>query len=226
MPEPTSVTGKSVVGTGPAKAGTASGTEAAGAGTAYGQFLGLAKSSRSYRRFDESRPVSREQLLMLVEAARFAPCARNAQELRFHVVADADERARVFRHLRWAAALKDWNGPEPGERPGGYVVILAPEPSVKTALHGYDAGMAAQTILLAARTLGLGGCVVKSFDQGLLAELRVADPGLDASLVLALGVPAEQVVLEPADTPHGLAYWREPDGSHHVPKLSLEELLA
>lgn len=188
-------------------------------------FLASVKASRTFRRFDEAAPITREQLEALVNAARFAPCARNNQVLRFRVVCNEADRARVFGHLRWAGDLKDWDGPEPGERPGGYVVILGPAAQVKSVMHGYDAGIAAQTIMLAAQTMGLGGCIIKNFDAHLADDLDDLPEGLAPSLVIALGVPAETVVLEPADTPHGLTYWREADGTHHVPKRPLEDLL-
>ena len=44
-------------------------------------------------------------------------------------------------------------------------------------------------------------------------------------LVLALGERGERVVLETSETEHGLAYWRDDEGIHHVPKLALEDLL-
>jgi len=43
----------------------------------------LVKSNRSYRRFQESARISREQLIGLVELARFSPSAANLQKLAF-----------------------------------------------------------------------------------------------------------------------------------------------
>ena len=42
---------------------------------------------------------------------------------------------------------------------------------------------------------------------------------------LALGVRGERVMLETGESEHGLAYWRDDEGAHHVPKLALEDLL-
>lgn len=61
----------------------------------------------------------------LAELAHLTPCGANAQRLRFHVVSDAEDCARVFDELAWAGALKDWPGPAEGERPTGYIAILA-----------------------------------------------------------------------------------------------------
>ena len=46
----------------------------------------------------------------------------------------------------------------------------------------------------------------------------------DILLVLALGKPAEQVVIETiAD--NNVKYWRDEEGIHHVPKRTLDEII-
>lgn len=188
-------------------------------------FAALVRSSRTKRRFDESKPVSEETLRALIDVARFAPTGNNTQMLRFHLASGADACAKAFAHLKWAALLKDWAGPAEGERPGGYIFIMVPAAAVNNPIRCYDAGIAAQTIMLAAAAEGLGGCILKNFDKGLISDFGLEDTGLAISLVLALGTPAEEVVLEPATTEHGIAYWHEADGSHHVPKLEVADLL-
>lgn len=190
----------------------------------------LVAASRTYRRFDEARPVPREVLEALVDVARLAPTGNNTQLLRFHLSVDSDEVARVFSHHRWAGLLADWDGPEEGARPTAYVTILGPEGARRNALRNQDAGIACQTMALAARAAGLVGCMVGSFDAGLLEAIGLAERAgeLEPLLVLALGRPAadETVVLEPATTEHGVAYWRDFDtNTQHVPKLALEDLL-
>ncbi len=189
------------------------------------EFEGLAASSRSFRRYDGSL-VEEDALRSLVAAARLAPSGNNKQVLRFRLVASAPACATTFSHLGWAALLKDWDGPTAGERPGGYVVICLPKKLATNPIRLMDTGIAAQTIALAARARGLGCCMLRNFDAALAADLALPDD-LTPVLVLAVGVPVEHVVLEDvgASGEHGLAYWRETDGSHHVPKLSVGELL-
>ena len=191
----------------------------------YEEYLALVKSSRTYRRFDETKHVTEEQLLKLVEAAHFAPTGNNTQLLRFHVACGSEECARIFSHLHWAAALKDWDGPVEGEKPTGYILILAPEKALNNPIRCYDAGIAAQTIMLGAHTLGLGGCMLRNFDKVLTEEEGLADTGFAVTLVVALGVPGEEVVIEPATTEHGLTYWHGEGTTHHVPKLETADLI-
>ncbi len=190
------------------------------------EFVELVAASRTYRRFDEARPVTRGQLEALVGAARVAPSANNRQRLRFHLSV-GPEALLVESHHRWAALLKDWDGPAEGERPTGYVTIAGPEGARTNAMVNQDAGIAAQTIMLAARAAGLVGCMVASFDAELGPALGLAEKGLEPLVLCALGYPApdERVVLEPATTEHGITYWRDADGVHHVPKLAVEDLL-
>ena len=178
------------------------------------EFADVVASSRSYRRFDESRPVSRELLEELVACARLAPTGNNTQLLRFHLSCERDEVLEVFSHHRWAALLRDWDGPAPGERPTAYVTVCGPAGSRASAIRNQDAGIAAQTLALAARASGLVGCMIASFDATLADALGLAEKNLEPLVLLALGYPAadERVVVEPADTPHGLSYWREREG--------------
>lgn len=190
------------------------------------EFHQLIEGARTYRRYS-GEAVEEGVLRELVDAARLSPCGNNMQVLRFRVVsADGAEAAeKVFSHLHWAGALKDWNGPEPGERPGGYVVVCLPAKLVANPIRLIDVGIASQSIVLAAASRGLGACMHKSYDACLGDELGLTDAGYAVAMVIALGPRAEKIVLEPATTDHGLTYWRESDGSHHVPKLALDDLL-
>lgn len=195
------------------------------------EFQQLARESRTYRRYG-GRPLSAEDLRGLVEAARMAPTGNNTQTLRFRVVPGIEDPAGcqlVFSHLHWAAALPDWEGPESYERPGGYVVVCLPQKVASNPVRLIDVGIAAQTLALAAAARGLGSCMHKSYDACLGQEMGLSDLGLEVALVLSVGERGEKVVLERAGVGaaegHGLTYWRDPDRSHHVPKLSLDDLL-
>ena len=194
-------------------------------------FQQLVTSSRTYRRYG-GRPLSQDELLGLVDAARMAPTGNNMQLLRFRVVPGVEDPAGcqlVFSHLHWAGALPDWDGPEADQRPGGYVIICLPAKVAKNPIRLIDVGIVAQTVALAAAAAGSGACMHKSYDACLGAELGLGELGLEVAMVIAVGTRGEKVVLERAGVgaaqEHGLTYWREPDGSHHVPKLALDDLL-
>ncbi|WP_172623493.1 nitroreductase family protein [Arabiibacter massiliensis] len=185
------------------------------------------KACRSYRRFDESEPLSRKQLVSWVDAARLTASSGNAQPLRFAVVHDEEDRARVFACCAWAKALPDWDGPAPGERPGGYIVVCRDvERTLADTFTAWDEGIVAQTIMLQAVEAGYGGCIVGSFKKRSLAEVL----GIDAErfqpdLVLALGKPVEDVRIVDMPADGETAYWRDDAGVHYVPKRALADVL-
>ena len=111
-------------------------------------FKELVEKARTCRRFEEDRPLTMNDLEWLVDCARLAPSARNAQDLRFSLVAPGDTCKKLFALTRWAGALKDWGGPHPGEQPTAFVAIFMPQGA--TELTFYDVGIAAQTMQLAA----------------------------------------------------------------------------
>ncbi len=183
----------------------------------------LVLRNRSYRRFDESYPIQHETLVELVGLARCTPSATNRQPLKYILSADQKINDRIFPCLAWAAYLQDWEGPAPGERPTAYIGILIDE--TITQDWWCDDGIAAQTILLGAVEKGLGGCMIGSINKERLRRELAIPEHLKIRLVLALGKPAERVVLEDLKPGGDFRYWRDEEGVHHVPKRTLPELI-
>ncbi|HET6486877.1 MAG TPA: nitroreductase family protein [Spirochaetia bacterium] len=187
------------------------------------EFAELVSRCRSYRRFDGQHAISAEILRALVSLARCAPSAANRQPLRFVLSCEASTNARIFETLAWAAYLKEWPGPEPKERPTGYIVILLD----RTISQGADTdvGIVAQTMLLGATALGLGGCMFGAIRREELAARLGLPERFSIPLVLAIGKPVERVVLEGLPADGSIRYYRDAEATHHVPKRSVEELI-
>ncbi len=187
------------------------------------KILDLVSACRSYRRFDERVPVGEPALRDLVELARRTPSAANRQPLRYVLSCAPDWNQKIFETLAWAAYLADWPGPAPGERPTAYIVVLV-DSSISQAAD-VDVGIAAQTILLGAVERGLGGCMFGAIRRQELAERLSLPAHLPIALVIALGAPVEQVVLEGLPADGSIRYYRDAGQVHHVPKRSMEELV-
>lgn len=183
----------------------------------------LLEKCRSYRRFDESERISLETLRVLVDATRYCPSAANRQLLKYRLVHEESEAARVFDCLKFAAYLQDWSGPAVGERPSAYIVVLGDETINK--FSEVDAGIAMHTILLRATELGLGGCILASVQREKLREALPLDESLHIGYVIALGKPAETCLVEPIGQDGDFKYYRDADSVHHVPKRSLDDIL-
>jgi nitroreductase len=183
----------------------------------------LIRTCRSYRRFKQEREVDSSLLERLIELAGLAASAANRQLIRYLPICDAVNCSKLFDHLSWAGYLPDWNGPAPRERPPAYIVVLIPKESSWSVY--VDAGLASQNILLGAVARGLGGCILGAFDRNDLAKDLSLEQLYEPLLVIAIGEPAEEVVLESVDEEHDIRYWRDKAGRHHVPKRSVAELI-
>lgn len=183
----------------------------------------LVKRNRSYRRFYEEHEIGRETLLQLIDLARLSASGANKQTLRYYLSNDRETNGKIFPELGWAAYLKDWSGPEVGERPSAYIVIVQDEQ--QKVMGGPAYGIAAQSILLGAVELGLGGCMIANLQRaGLRAALHIPE-GLEIVLVIALGKPKECVVIDEIEADGDIKYWRDENQIHHVPKLKLQDII-
>ena len=184
----------------------------------------LIPKTRSVRRFYEETPVPPSTLREMVDLARQCASTRNAQPLKYVLSTSRALNARIFPLLAWAGYLKDWGGPVQGERPAAYIVVLGDVRISRSC--DTDAGIAAQTILLAAREAGWGGAIIGSVKKEELAILLGLPEHLEILFVIVLGKPKEQVVLEPLPADGDVRYWRDAQQVHHVPKRGLEEVIA
>jgi nitroreductase len=183
----------------------------------------LVQKSRSYRRFYQDVPVTREQLIQLVDIVRFAPTGANRQPLKFYVASDPKKTLFLFQNVTWAGQLKNWGGPPEGERPNGWILILGDKEMSQT--FGFDPGIAAQTILLAATEMGLGGTMFSSVKKDIVKKEFAIPEKYEIILAIAIGKPKEKVVIDTVGQDGATTYWREADGTHHVPKRKLEDVL-
>ena len=183
----------------------------------------LITRNRSYRRFHQDIPINIETLRELVDLARLTPSAGNRQPLKYVLSCSPSSNDLIFQHLTWAVYLKSWPGPAEGERPSAYVILLGDKTLAPS--FDYDAGIVAQSILLGAVEKGLGGCIIGFVNRERLKTALDLPQHLEILLVLALGKPAEEVVVEPLGSDGKIEYWRDERGLHHVPKRSLDELV-
>jgi nitroreductase len=182
----------------------------------------LIEKTRTYRRFDEKHEITRETLVSLVDLARLSASGANRQPLKYILVTEPAMRADVYSCLAWAGYLTTWEGPDPGERPTAYIVILGDKEISDS--FGVDHGIAAQSIMLGASEAGLGGCIIASVKKEKLKAVFDVPKDLEVLLVLALGKPVEKVVLETIAN-NDVKYWRDEKRVHHVPKRTLDEII-
>ena len=178
--------------------------------------------NRSYRRFSNKRRVKTEELRLMIESARLAASGANRQRIRYALVNDKNECDRIFSELKFAAYLKDWQGPTEEERPAAYVIFMTESENLDTVL-AIDFGIAAEAILMTAVEMGLGGCIFRSFNKENVEKILSKD-GYNAGLVIALGEPSEVAYV--TEVKNGdIKYFRDEKDNHAVPKYTVDELI-
>jgi nitroreductase len=182
----------------------------------------LIYKTRSYRRFEESHHIEYKTLEELVDLARMSASSANRQPLKYLLFNTPESCEKVFPSIAWAAYLKEWSGPVPGERPSAYIIILG-DKSI-TESFSVDPGIAAQSIMLGATEAGLGGCMIASIKREALRENLEIPERFDILLILALGEPAEIIVIDGIKD-NDVKYWRDDQDKHHVPKRPLVEII-
>ena len=182
----------------------------------------LILKNRSYRRFYQDA-INKDTLKELVDLARNSASASNRQALKYILSCDPETNTKIFPLLGFAAQLRDWHGPVEGERPTAYIIILLDTEIAKGA--GCDHGIAAQSILLGATEKGLGGYMHGSAKKPELMQALNIPAKFEIQLVLSLGKPKEEVMLENVGPDGKTSYWRDEKQVHHVPKRSLVEII-
>lgn len=184
-------------------------------------FLDLIRKRRTIRQF-RVEDIPENILQELANLARLAPSAANLQPLEFIVVQDPELRRLVFPQLRWAAYINPAGNPKPGQEPAAYIVILV-NTRIRQNGYEYDVGAAAENIILGAMTQGIGSCWLISVDRERLRSILEIPEEYKVDSVIALGYPAESPVVE--DFQGSVKYWKDEDGTLHVPKRKLSEVV-
>ena len=151
---------------------------------------------RSIRRFEET-PVSHELLEQIIETASFAPSWKNTQITRY-IAVEGEAKHKL------AACTTIWPG-------NGAIMESAPMVIAVTVVTGrsgferdgsfstgkgdswqmYDAGVASQTLCLAAHEQGLGTVIMGLYDEADVIKLLEIPSDQELVALIAIGYPAQ-----------------------------------
>ena len=182
--------------------------------------------NRSYRGYDESYTFTREQLENYVDGARLCASSVNIQPLKYFIAWEKSDVDKIQPRVKWARQLPQMTLPHPGMCPTAFIVICQ-DKSISDNLNRFmiDIGIVAQSMLLMATEEGLGGCMIGNFGAQDIREALDLPENLQPMLVVALGKPAEKIVITDVGTDGNTAYYRDENDVHYVPKRGLGELL-
>ncbi len=183
----------------------------------------LVQKNRSYRRFYQNVEISKNDLIELVDLARYASSAKNNQPLKYYISNTGEINNKIFDTLAWAGYLKDWAGPQEGEKPSAYIIVFIDKNI--TDNNYCDHNLAVQNILLGAVEKKFGGCIIAAFNRKKIKEIVNSGENIEPLLVLALGKPKEEVNLYEINPGDDIKYWRNSEQIHQVPKRKLKDIL-
>ena len=147
----------------------------------------ILENRRSIRKFKVGKPVTKEQLKALLEAAMIAPSACNSRPWEFIAVAKReilDEIARIHPYAKMCETAA-----------AAIIVVAVPPSGAPEGFFPQDCAAATQNILLKAVSLGLGACWCGVYPkEKLITDIRalfkIQEPKIPFN-VIAMGIPDE-----------------------------------
>jgi len=158
-------------------------------------FLDLVKKRQSDREY-LSKPVEKEKIDRILEAARLAPSACNAQPWKFVVVTDPEKRLQVAE----AAASKLLSMNHFTRQAPVQLILVEESANFTSNIGGWatnkhyphiDLGIVASHICLAAADEGLGSCIIGWFDENKIQKSLEIPKNKRVMLVVLLGYSAQ-----------------------------------
>ena len=140
-------------------------------------------SKRMVREF-ANRPLAPQHLSRILDAGRHAASSKNKQRWDFIVIRD---RAT----LRRLAEVGPFAGHVAGA--AAAIALVTPDPTVPDASLSlvWDAGLAAENMMLAAWELGIGSCPATVYDQSVAREILAYPDDRWCGYILSFGYPAD-----------------------------------
>jgi len=154
-------------------------------------FLDLVKSRQSDRAFSP-KPVEKEKIDRILEAARLAPSACNSQPWKFVVVTDPEKRQQVAE----ATASKLLSMNHFTKQAPVQLILVEENANFTSSVGGWatnkhyphiDLGIVASHICLAAADLGLGSCIIGWCDEKKIQKSLEIPKNKRVMLVILLG---------------------------------------
>lgn len=178
---------------------------------------------RSIRHYKQQE-VPEKDLEEIIDLARFAASAANAQPLRYIIIRSDSLVKSVFDNVAWAAYVKPLRTPIWNESaPKCFIAVTAPAVKIDSALP--DAGAAIQSLMLAAYEKGLGTCWIGAFDRIKIDELLAMPNNRQVIFLVAIGYPDEDPIAEDVAEGENIKYYLDEKGRLHVPKIRAKDLV-
>jgi len=157
-------------------------------GTRMLEIISTRQSDRKY----SDKPVEKEKLDRIIEAARISPSACNGQPWHFIVVTDRE----LVKKLADAASSKLLKMNTFLHQAPSMIVVIREGSNITSQVGGtvkgkdyslIDIGIASENICLQAEAEGLGSCMVGWFDEKLVKKLLAIPRSKRVELIITIG---------------------------------------
>ena len=159
-------------------------------------FLQLVQRRQSDRAYDATRPVEKEKIERILEAARLAPSACNGQPWHFIVVDDPDIKKEVAKAcVAKALFMNHFTQQAPV-----HIIIVEEHTNISSGIGGWikkkefpqvDIGIAAAHMVLAAQAEGLGSCMIGWFNEEKIKYILGIPKNKRVLLDILIGYPTK-----------------------------------
>ena len=153
--------------------------------------LEIISGRQSDRKYDD-RPVEKEKLERIIEAARISPSANNAQPWKFIVVTDPD----LIKQIAEAASSKLLGMNVFVVQAPVQIIVVREKADLQTKAASVvksrdysliDVGIASENICLQAEAEGLGSCMIGWFDEKTVKKHLGIPASKRVELIITLG---------------------------------------
>jgi nitroreductase len=149
------------------------------------EFLDILKNRRSIRKFLEY-DISDKELNMILEAGRWAPSGVNSQLWEVIVIKDKNKLKEI---ADLSKTLGTYN-PEDLKNASCVLGIIKTNSEVRQYTN---IGLFMQNIVLQAYVLGLGSCIIGSFDKEKVSKLLKIPKDKELCYIISIGKPDESL---------------------------------
>ena len=154
-------------------------------------FIEIAEARQSCRNYDENKPVEKEKIDAILEAARLSPSACNGQP--YHFTVCQGETAKKVAKATTGLGMNKFAPDAP------VLIVVSEEPYTQMAAAGsvvskndyrsMDIGIAVAYLTAEAAVQGLGSCILGWFDGSEVK--KICGIKHTVRLVIAVGYPKE-----------------------------------
>ena len=157
------------------------------------------KTRRSIRNYKEEQ-IPQDVMKEVIDIARFAPSWKNGQIARYYVVQSAELKQKIAESCVMGFTYNTGTLTKAPalvvlayvEKRSGFERDGSCTTSKGSDWEMFDAGIATQTLCLAAHEKGLGTCIMGIFEDKAVAEAINLPEGQKVGALVAIGYPAEE----------------------------------